>query len=431
MLNPAKTPEPASPESSRQTQQTLRALQTDMRGADDGKIRQIVSLSEASAENPVWHTVLQALRPRLAVLRPTRSLRFTRLLFMPLDDLLVPARHWRPGQATVPRTSLQVISNTVRSGLGGDIAGIERLIAGRNTSEPEVVTQAGLALWGPAAEILAQAPPPDDWPQTGLPVAVYAPLAKAIATVLRRGSAIGHVLREAEVGMLELTEQSFADIIAGMEGEPPEGCAMVFTLILRQLPDAAALMRRLTEAQRSPAQKMSLQAAMDRGLEDVLGALESESDLTRGLSEGALLDVGSQVTRIAALLRDLGDDPGAVRHRPRLRSIRDKLDTLCRARFADGMKTGLAEPLAQTSAPVDSAGQKQLESCARDLRTVETAGRKLGSSATYDALLQAAEATVEVAAQGGNLSPMRAIRLVEILSGAEAAEKMYKRTIGQ
>jgi hypothetical protein len=228
--------------------------------------------------------------------------------------------------------------------------------------------------------------------------------------------------------VLEPNEQTVADILARLAGEPADGCAMVFKLILGQFPHAAALLRRLTDAQ-TPAAKATLSAAMDRGLDDTLTDLETDSDLIKDLSERPLADLGVQMSRIGTLLRDVGDDLDAAQHRPRLRGIRDKLDTICRVRLADGVKTGLAAPLAASSPPIDGAGQKRLETCARDLRTVETAGRKLGSPAAYNALLLEAETAVAVAAKGGSLSPMRAVRLVEILSGAEAAEKLYKQTV--
>jgi hypothetical protein len=428
MLKHLKSPEPAGAQPPRQT---LRALNVDLNGADDDKIRQIVGLSEESVDNPIWRAVLEPLRPRLAALRPVRALRFTRLLFMPLDDLLVPARHWRAGQAAVPRTVLQVISDVVRAELGAEMAAIEKQIAGRNTSDIEVAGNAGLLLWGRAGAILAQTPPAANWAQTGLPLTACTPLMRAIATVMRSAAAIRYLLREAEVGVLEPSEQSFADIISGLQGEPPLGCAMVFRLILGQFPHAATLLRRLADAQRIAKDKAALQAAMDCGLDGILGDLESQSDLMKSLSEGALFDVGTRMTRIAALLRDIGDDPNAARHRPRLKRIREQLDTICRARIAEAIQTGLAGPLTAASAPVDGAGQKQLEACARTLRIVETVGRKLGSPAAYDALLAEAEAIVEEVAKGGNLSPIRAIRLVEILSGPDAAERMYRKAMAK
>ena len=48
--------------------------------------------------------LIAPLRARLAHLRPPRPLRFARLLFLPLDPLIVPAARWRAAQPAIPRT---------------------------------------------------------------------------------------------------------------------------------------------------------------------------------------------------------------------------------------------------------------------------------------------------------------------------------------
>jgi hypothetical protein len=269
-----------------------------------------------------------------------------------------------------------------------------------------------------------------DWEETGLRPALFAPIARAIATVLRRATLLLTLLRDAELGVLDVDEQAIRKIIANMTGEPPEGCAMVFKLILGRLPHAAPLLRRLAAASGTPAERTLLLTATDRGTEDIIFDMESLSDLTEGLREGPLAAVGTEVQRIAGLLQDISDDSNAARHRARLIKIREKLHTVCRERFVDGMTNGLIAPLAVATAAVDSAGQQQLETCARNLRTVEMAGRKLGNPSTYDALLCKASETVQAAAQSGNLGAVRALRLVEILSGPEAAEAMYQKIAG-
>jgi hypothetical protein len=408
--------------------QTLGAIRLDMQDADDRKIRQIVALIDTSPENQISRLVLDPLRTRLAALRPIRPLRLSRLLSIPLDDLIVPAAVWKPGQSAIPRTVLKSMANIVRIGLDQEAVIIDQMIAGHNTGDAEVVTRAGWMLWRRAAEILAKAPKPADWETTGLRPDTYPSLAKAIATVLQKASALRKLLREAEIGVLNPDEQAVREVISNLEGEPPEGCAMVFKLIIGQLPHAAPLLRRLVDSGWTSAERAVLQTAMNRGTEEILGVMEQRSDLTEGLSAGSLAAVGTEVRRIAGLLQDINHDPNAGRHRVRANGIRQKLDAVCRERFADGMATGLVAPLIGATVPLDAAGQKQLETCARDLRTVETVGRKLGNATTYDALLLKATQAVQAAAGAGNLDKIRAVRLVEILCGPETAEAMYKKT---
>ena len=312
--------------------------------------------------------------------------------------------------------------------MGHEAEVIRRMIEGHNTRETEVVTQSGRMLWAGAAEILATALEPADWAATGLRPAAYPQLARAVATVLRRAAALRFLLRQAELGVLKPDESAIREIISKLADEPPEGRAMVCKLILAQLPHAASLLRQLADPAWEPAEKCLLQAAIDRGTEDILADMESQTALSKDLRDGSLADVGSEVQRIARLLEDINDSSHTARQRARVHGIREKLDSICRGRFVEGMMTGLVAPLAAAAAAVDSGSQKRLEDCARDLRILETTGRKLGSPTAYDAMLLRADDAVQAATQSGYLNTSRAVRLVEILSGPEAAEALYKRT---
>lgn len=202
---------------------------------------------------------------------------------------------------------------------------------------------------------------------------------------------------------------------------------MLFKLLLRRLPHATPLLRQLIAASGTPADRGMLQTAMDKGTDALLADMEDRSELTEGLREGAFSAVGTEVQRIATLLQDIDQDAGAARHRPRLNGIRKNLDEVCRGRFVEGITRWLVAPLSNAAASKDIAGQAQLESVARDLRTIETAGRKLGSAAAYDSLLAKASEAVRSAVNGGCLGTVGAVRLMEILAGPEMAEAMYKQ----
>ena len=432
------------------------ALRADLLDADDAKIRQIVALLEASAEPGVRQAVLEPLRRRLSSLKPPRLLRFTRLLFMPLDGLIVPPAEWKPGQATIPRSALEAISRTVQAGMGDEARAIEVMIDGHHTDEAEIVSRAGVAAWGRAGEILRGLPAPLGWADTGLPEPLYAPLARAIATVLRSASALRELERDVEIGVLQPDEQAIRDIVASLSGEPAPGGGvisnapgggvmsnapggtmvmnapggtMVFKLLLRRLPHVVPRLRQLIILSGTTPERAMLQTAMDQGTEALLADMEDRSELTEGLREGVFSAVGTEVQRIATLLRDIDQDPVAARHRARLGGIRKKLDEVCRERFVEGVTNGLVGPLAGATAALDSAGQKQMESFARDLRTIETAGRKLGNSAAYDALLEKASEAVQAAVRQGSIGTMGAVRLVEILAGPEKAEAIYRKNV--
>nr|WP_294531185.1 hypothetical protein [uncultured Rhodopila sp.] len=407
----------------------VHALRKDLSLADDQKIKRVIAMLDDVADPKMNQTLLDPLRVRLASLNLVRPLRFTRLLFLPLDPVIVAPRDWKPEEPAVPRTALAPLARTVRAGLGAEAVFIDKTIAGRKTDAMQAITLAGEALWPRAAEVLAAASPSDDWAEAGLSIKVFQPLSRAVAAVLRRGPQLRWLLRDEEVGVFESAEQAVADILKDIGKEPPEGCALIARLILLQSPHAAPLLRRFVASGGDQAAKAMVRRAIDQGTEQMLSDMESDTALSEELSRGPLANVGAMVRRITTFLHEIEEDSGAGIDRPRLHAIRRKLDHACRERFSDGLNTGLLSPLAAGSAPVDGTGQVLMESCGRELRELESEARKIGGAANYDRLLQEASAAVKEAAAAGTLTPVRKLRLIEILSGPEAAAALYEQEI--
>ncbi len=405
----------------------LRELRRDLIKASDHKIKQIVAELDHLANPVANRAVLDPIRSRLASLKPARPLRFARLFCTPIDPLIVPARDWRPGDPTIPRTVLASLAQVVRSRLGDEVSAIETIIAGHKTDAVQAITSAGELLWPRAAEILAVAVPPVDWPETGLRPAVFTDLAHAVAAVLRRAPQLRRLARQGAIGALPPDEQAVSDILANIAKEPPVACAMIVRLILTQSPHATPVLPRIVASIPGVTEKALLRQAMASATENVLADMESGPLITDEIGRGSLADAGDGVRRVITLLAELEQETDAAKHRPRLRVIRERLDQACRARFADGMRESLVAPLADAIGPVTQAGQIRLETCARELRALETAARKVGGSDCYDQMLPAAAEAVKAAAEAGNLTPVRTLRLIEILSGPEVAEVYYTR----
>jgi hypothetical protein len=410
------------PNGSPESGQDMRGLRRDLLGADDQKIRQIVAMLDEVSNPAANQGILDPIRARVASLQPDRPLRFTRLLCIPLDPLLVPARDWKLGDPALPRSVLGPFGRVVQAGLGVEEQAIQKLIAGHKNDAVQAITLAGELLWPRAADILAVAPAPDDWPETGLRPEVFADLAKAAAAVLRRAPHLRCLARDEAIGALEPDARAVTEILLNIENEPVAGRTMIARLILMQSPHAVAVLRQIVSSSRNAAEKISFQKAIADGMAEVIGALDSTSGIADEMGRGSLSDAGDGARRIIAFLAELEHDASSAKHRPRLNSVRQRLDQACRTRFADGLRVGLVTPLAVASGPVDRAGQTQLETCARDLRVLETAARKVGDPAGYDRLLRGASEAVKAT---GHLTPSRKLRLVEILSGPEAAEALF------
>jgi hypothetical protein len=395
--------------------------------ADDQKIRRITAMLDEVSDTAGKQAILDPLRDRLGSLRPLRPPRFIRLLFTPVEPLIVPPRAWRPGDATIPRSALASLCAVVRDGFGAEASVIDTIVAGHKTDAIQVITAAGEALWPRAAEILALSSAPAEWENTGLRPTFFPPLAKAMAAVLRRAPRLRSLSLDEAMGALEPNRQAIDDIVRNIADEPAEGCAMIAQLILLQTPRAVPLLWQCVSSVRNIAEKALLQQATARGMELVLDQIESPSGIMDEIARAPLAAVGDPVRRIATFLREMGAQTAAPAHRGRLHAIREKLDQTCRARFADGIAEGLVQPLAAASGQWDGADQTQLEICARDLRTLETLARKVGGTVNYDQLLLQASETVQAAAKAGTLTQVRKFRLIEILSGSEVASAMYRK----
>ncbi len=409
------------------TRQEARLLRRELLDADDHKIRRILAITDNVSDPAVNRTLLDPLRQRLALLQPVRPLRFNRLLFTPLDPLIVPGREWKPGEPTLPRTALTIIAKAVRLGLGGECGFIDNIIAGFNDDASLAFTVGGEMLWPRAAEILAGAPLPADWEETGLRPETWPNLAKAIAVVLSRATQLRRLARDADAGSLEVDGTTVNEILRCGEEDPPEAYAMVVRLIMVQAPHAIPLLRQIAALGRNAAEKIAMRLAIEHAMDRVVNEMDESVEFANEIGGVGLVDATAGARRMATLLREVEVDTNAVIQRSRLTTIREKLDAACRSRFAHGVKEGLVAPLSQALEPLDAACQAGLETCARDLRRLEIVARQLSGPASYDQELQRASEVVRVAAESGMLTPMRQLRLIEILLGPEAAEIMYWR----
>ena len=401
----------------------MRGLRQDLRDAPESKLREVISVLDQAASAAANQAILDPVRARVASLNLARPLRLTRLLFLPIDPLIVPPRGWRADQPVVPRTALGPLAQLARAGTGPLWAEIEAMIAGHDTHDMKAISRAGEALWPRAGAILAAAVAPADWREaTGLPVPVFAPLAQAIGAVLRRGVDLRLLAREAAIGALLLDRAVVARVVAGMDQEPDLACAMIARVVLASTPNAAPMLRDLAMTTGRPGSHAALIRGLARGMETILEDLDQDG----AIGPCTPMELAAEVARMTALAREIEGDVAAKKHRPRLKAICDRLSALCRSRFTEGLTGDIIAPLAEAVGPVDPAGQTRLESAARGLRALELAARKIGDAAGYDALTERAARVVRDAAAAGTLTPIRHCRLIEIIAGPEAAEAVYR-----
>lgn len=380
--------------------------------ADDKALQRVVQTLDQVKDRGQADKILELARQRLRALRPPRPLGFTRLLFVPLDGAIVPSARWRRGEPQVPRSALAALSAAVHAGLGPEAAGLLKSTEGRTTADHVVVTDVGGRLWPAAANALPASPPPG-WEDTGLAAADYGTLAELCRPVWANGPAIWGAMAAAGAGPPE--ELVRAALLPLVQEGPKAIAAGLASLSLRaQNPgQLATFASRLHGSARIAAQQV-----LDTLLDEPLPPMDS-------------MDVHSLAREAQALLHryeDLENCPlmGTDRQR-RLAAVRRHADEACRDRFLNAMEVQVIGPAAilAQSEKVSDEDAATLEAGARQLRLLESIGRRLGSPGSYDRALAAlGEALTGLAGRCGQaegLTPMDLARTMEILCGAEAA----------
>ncbi|MGA9014799.1 MAG: hypothetical protein WB509_20100, partial [Acetobacteraceae bacterium] len=107
----------------------LRTLHRDLAAAQDDQIHRVLTIIDALAERGDADKLIAPLRGRIAELRPRRKLSLARLLFTPLQPLIVEAASWSLAAPSIPRTAILPLAGQVRDGLGTTAATIDTLAA--------------------------------------------------------------------------------------------------------------------------------------------------------------------------------------------------------------------------------------------------------------------------------------------------------------
>lgn len=401
----------------------VRAMTQAIIGARDPQIMRIVALVDAMMLRGTADLLIEPLRKRLATLRPPRPLRFGRLMFHPLDLLIVPAAFWRPGQQAIPRTALMPMCEHVRLMMGPAARETSADIAGHTVADSDLISRLGQSLWPAAAAILTGAAIPDDWTATGLGDVNYRPLADIVACLLAEAATLDMLCSEAATGVLPPAPEAIEAILSRVARANGSALPMMIALMLDRLPEVADLM----PAANGGAEAAAVHAAMGDATELLLQQLDQDNSAVTSVATGTLAAAGAGVGRAAALLKYLHTANPKPAARSRLQALRRRLETDCKARFASGLEEELLVPLHQLGLQSSAADISRLEATARGLRGLETAGRLVGGGATYDLLLGKAAEAIKDRGMRDRLSPVDQRRLVEILAGSDAALAMFDK----
>ena len=382
--------------------QTVAGIDRRLAQAADAQLAQVVALVDGMANRGAADALIQPLRGRLAELAPARPITLARLLFKPLDPVIVPEPGWQPGNATVPRQALGAIGTALLGRLSGVTARLQPLIAGQTWDNLPCVAEAGAALWPAAAALLPTLPPPPEWSQTGLSAECFQALRSTLTAVLEHGAMLEAWPRETEA------EGNAALIRTTLSAAQARHPAQVATILALLLANGALAGPVLAVASTLPG------TATDAAVEQAL--TRTERTLQSSLPALALGAACEQAVQVFALLESLDQPTSQPKVRAHAQRTRTLADQACRGRMLQALDRHIL-PALTADAPADGPA---LEAAARDVRRLALIGRRCGTQSVYDKLLGRTAAGI-CAAPNPALSHMDRLRLAELLVGAEAA----------
>jgi len=406
--------------STRSSNPAIREVSRGLAEAGDEKILQVVRMVDAMPNRGAADQLIAPLRSRLARLRPPRPLRFARLLFLPLDPLIVPAARWRAQLPGIPRTAVPVLATAVEAALGAEGHRIAAMIEGHTTRDEAVVEAAGALLWDRAAPVLLEAPPPADWDTTGLGFQAHKTLARRIGALLSQATRLRHMMSDAAHGIVPPEAAGVQAFLAGAIERDPDVLSMAITVLLARIPESAPMLMRVAAilGQREGA---LFRHASEQAADTLMDQLDAPGAAEGQLGGQDLAQAGATVRRLTLLLGALDGETLSADRRERLNDLRERIDAGCQALFTERLASDLLEPLRACVASGDPDGVWDLETAARGLRALETEARRRGPHKLYDRLLGEAADIIRAAIVGGGVNRGGGLRLMEIVAGPEVA----------
>ena len=400
----------------------LRELQHAARQATNNQLLRLANTLDGLPQRGVAEEVLDAVRPRLRHLRPARPLNFPRLLFLPLDPLLVEPSEWRPGQGRVPRSAILPLAEHLRMAEPALVTAVEARIAGAKLTDVVLAAEQGTLLWPAAFEALPRNPP-TGWEAAGLPSQYYTEVVKICAALWRHGPVLWRLRMAGGDGPPEASLRPAFRVIAAEGAEAVELCLGALLPFAAQPARMVAVMAGLNQAMAPPAER-----ALDRYLSGVTPELE-------GADLEAMADAAA---RFARTLQDL--DSAVTRDKPKraqqLQALRISTAQCCKEMLEQEMVRRLTGPLAALAAapaPPDAVVEA-LEHAAMALRGIGNSMRRLHASGAAEKLFgpviaQLTALAVRLPEAGEGFLRADALRLLEILAGTQVAARLHEGII--
>lgn len=398
---------------------------------DDGKLRQVMRLVEASGQRRQLEPALGALRPRLRRLRPQRPLTLPRLLTVPFEAVLVggSADNW---PFAIGRARLGDWHASILQGLDpATRAAAEAALDGRPADDHAAILAGGRIVWPPAARLLGTAQPAGE---TAAERRARHSAADLLGIAVELVPLLGGL--RPPLDRLDADEQaSVAAILALAETGPPDRLATLAMLMLRVAVRPEALVEPLlalaTTKLRAP-----LRLVLDQLLAGHRADLERRLGEVAAVTDRPLEQVADELWRLADALVGPAGEPGPEAGPDReTTALRQQAATVAAAHYAASIGSIVA-PLPETVPAARTAAVKKREQAARRLARLGLAARRLAPQAPIQRLTEAALQPLLAPGPAAGTAPGRPsrvddARLVEILLGPDAAWRLLRPEAGR
>lgn len=409
----------SKPSDPKQIQSLLAILRNGLTGANDVQLRQVVAMVDSLEDRGQVDALLAPVRARLRHMHPARPLRFSRLLFIPMDPIVVPPQGWTPGTAAMPRNALTPLTQLVRDRMGDQVTPIDDLIQDGSVADTDIIDQAGALLWPSAATILAEATAAPGWTDAGLPANTFLSLARTASFVLHNACRVGALARGMPMAA-ETAAETLENVLNSAQQAGPAAWRVVLLILLLRLPDTKRVLSAAMTTARS--RNTATRVATEQAIEAAIDHLEHHRP-TPGETPA---DAAMQMTAIATLLEGITAGGAGPERNRRVAGLRASLDKTCQTRLQTGLAEQILAPLRERIIEAQECDLEALEQAAPALRSLEGAGRRLGNADNYDRMLRQAATDVQMVTQGTDISPGERARLVELLAGPDIAWAMLQ-----
>lgn len=378
--------------------------------ASDMALAQVIEILDRLPDRSEADRLLDAARPRLRQIRPSRSLQFTRLLFLPLDGAISDNRDWQKGDARLPRIALPAIAEALRLAMGAEAEQLEASFNGKSFHDIAAVDRAGRILWGAAARLAPDLRPGPRWERTGLRGDDFVPLVQLAAGIWQHAGPLWAALQLAGWGP---PDEAVRAALSPMAGENSPAFGMALATLMQKATSPGQVAREA--ARLSDKAGIIADAAVDDWLERARVHLPSED----------LITAAAFAESFGRAFQDLENAPATrnPRRAARLVQLRQEAEVTCRLAYEEGLETHILRQLPAFCTSATPEAILAMEAQARALRRIESIGRRHGLDHGYNgaaARISAALGAAQGALEPSGMTRLDLARLAEILLGPEA-----------